>query len=79
MRMEFESVSKKALEEHTEGRRPVGRPRGRWLDVVGTDDKKMFKWKNWRMSAEDRDAWRRRINEAKAQVELYHHRRKIRI
>jgi hypothetical protein len=63
-------VSKKALKVYTEGRRPVERRRERWLDVVGTDIQRIFKCRNWRGSAKDRDAWRRRIVEAKAQVEV---------
>jgi hypothetical protein len=34
------------------------------------DAKSMSKCKNWRRSAKDRDAWRRRIEEAKAHVGL---------
>jgi hypothetical protein len=37
---------------------------------VDRDVKRTLKYKNWRRSAEDRDAWRRRIEEAKAQVVL---------
>jgi hypothetical protein len=43
-----ERVPKKALEEYIGGRRPVGRPRGRWLDVVD----RMLKCQNWKMLAE---------------------------
>ena len=37
LRVKVERVPKKALEEYIEGRRPVGRPRGRWLDAVDRD------------------------------------------
>jgi hypothetical protein len=40
------------LEGYIERRRPVGRPRGRWLDAVAKDAKR---------SAEDRDGWWWRI------------------
>jgi len=63
-------VAKKALKGYTEGRRPVGRPRGKWLDDVDRDAKRMLECRNWRKSAEDRDAWRQRIEEAKDQVWL---------
>jgi hypothetical protein len=36
---------------------------------VDRDAKRMLKFRNWR-SAEERDAWRQRIEEAKAQVGL---------
>jgi hypothetical protein len=42
-------------------RRAVGKPRGRWIDAVDRDAKRMFKCKNRGRSAEDRGAWRRRI------------------
>jgi hypothetical protein len=60
MRMD-ERVSKKAIKGQIEGRRPVGRPRGRWLDVADRDAMRMLKCRKWRRMAEDRDAWRRRI------------------
>ena len=37
MRMKDERVPKKALKGYREGRRPVGSPRGRWLDKVDRD------------------------------------------
>jgi hypothetical protein len=35
-------VSKKALRGYTEGRRPVGRPRERWLNAV---DRESWQWR----------------------------------
>jgi hypothetical protein len=63
-----ESVPKKGLKGHIEGRRPVGRSRERWLDALDRDTKSMLKCRNWSKSAEDRDARRRRTEESKAQV-----------
>ena len=60
-RMVDESVPEKSLNGYTEGRRPVGRPGGRYLDAVDRDGQGMLKCRNWRRSAENRDAWRRRI------------------
>jgi hypothetical protein len=60
-----ERAPKKELEEYVKGGRPVGRPRGRWIDAVDKDDERMLKCKNWRRSAEDRDDWKRRNEEAK--------------
>ena len=45
-------------------------PRGRWLDVVDRDAKRMLKFRNWRRSAEGRGARRPRIEEAKDRVGL---------
>jgi hypothetical protein len=69
MRMEGR-VAKKALKVCIEERRPVGRPRGKWLDDVDRDAKRMLECRNWRKSAEDRDASRQRIEKAKDQVWL---------
>jgi hypothetical protein len=76
MRIKDERVHKKAQGGYIEGR-IAGRPRRRWLDAADLDVK-MLKCRNWRRSAEDRDAWKRKINEAKAQVGLLCHRRKRR-
>jgi hypothetical protein len=98
MRTKDERVAKRALKGYTEGRKPVGRPRGRCLDAVDRDGKRTFidhchraetqlqsintisyhiiyhitlmKCRNWRRSAENRDAWRWSIEEAKSQVGL---------
>jgi len=68
--MKNERVLKRALQGNKEGRRSVGRPRGRWLDAVDRDAKRMLKWRNWRRLADDRGDWRWRNKEAKAQVGL---------
>jgi hypothetical protein len=65
-----ERVLKRALQGYTEGKRPAGRPRGRWLDAVDRDAKRMLKWRSWRRLADDRDTWRQQNKEAKAQVGL---------
>lgn len=64
MKMNNKWVPMKALEEYTERGRPVGRPRGKWIDVVDRDAKTTLKCKNWRRSAEDRDVWKRRLEQA---------------
>jgi len=43
MRMKDERVPKKAVKGHTEGRRLVGKPRGRWFDSVDRAAKRMSK------------------------------------
>jgi len=39
------------------------------LDAVAREAKRMLKFRKWR-TVEDRDAWRRKIEETEAQVEL---------
>jgi hypothetical protein len=56
MTVKEQSVPKKALKGYTEGRGPVGRPRGRWLDAVDRDSTRMLKCRNGRRAAEDREA-----------------------
>jgi hypothetical protein len=63
-------VPKKVLKGKIEGRGPGGRTRGRWIDAMGRDAKRILKCRNCRRSAEDRVAWRRRIKVVKAQVGL---------
>jgi hypothetical protein len=41
-----------------EGRRPVGRSRGRWLVAVIRVGKRVLMCRNWRRSTEDREVWR---------------------
>ena len=62
MGIKEERVPKKTLIGYTKGR-----PRGRCLDTVDRDAKRMLKRRLWRMTAEDRDAWSRTIEEDKAQ------------
>jgi len=69
-------VTRKALEGYIAEKRPVGRPRGRCLDAVDRDAKVVLKCRNWRRSAEDRVAWRRRMDKTKAQVGLQRHGRR---
>jgi hypothetical protein len=68
--MKDEWAPQKALKGYIKGRRYVEKPRGRWRDAADKDAKSMLKCKNWTKLAEDRDDWRRRIEEAKAQVGL---------
>ena len=74
MKMREERVLKKALKEHVKGGRPVARPRGRWLDAVGRDGKRILTCRSCGRSAEDRGGWRRRIGETKAEAKLKRHR-----
>jgi hypothetical protein len=48
-----------------EGRRPVRRVRGKCLDAVEREAM-MFKCGNWKRLAEDREAWRWRIEDGRS-------------
>jgi hypothetical protein len=70
MRLKDERVTKKSLKGYIEGRRPVGRSRGRWLDKEDREAEELLKCRTRRKSADGRDAWRQRIEESKARVVL---------
>jgi hypothetical protein len=54
--MDTSRIAKIILEWRPMGRRPLGRPRQRWLDDV-CDDLKVLKVRNWKESAVRRKAW----------------------
>jgi hypothetical protein len=74
LRTKEERALKRALKGSKDWRRPVGRPRGKWMDAVDKDAKSMLKFTNWRRSAEVTIIWRRRTGEAKTQVGQWRHR-----
>jgi hypothetical protein len=47
------------------GTRPKGRPRGRWIDAIEEDMRKM-KVREWKNVAQDRKRWGRIVRDAKA-------------
>jgi hypothetical protein len=48
--MKDEWVPKTAMKGYTERRKPVRRHRGRWLDAVDRDDKRMLTCRMWRLA-----------------------------
>lgn len=64
-RMPMERVVRRTVTQTPEGRRPPGRPRGRWMDNVKEDLKKL-KVRNWANLTQNRDEWRHVVEEAKA-------------
>lgn len=61
-------TQEKALKGYTEERRPVGRPKRRWIDTGDRNARRMLKCKNWRSSAEGREVWRRRIEDVRSKM-----------
>jgi hypothetical protein len=46
-----------------EGKRPLGRPRSRWVDNIKMDLRETgVDWANWIQLAEDRTTWRACVN-----------------
>jgi hypothetical protein len=55
---------------HMFGKRPVGKPKKRWMDAVKEDIYPILNWRNWEAKAQDRDEWRSIIRKAKARFGL---------
>jgi hypothetical protein len=68
-RMENTRIPKKALNAKFGGTRTVGRPIGRWEDVVRRDAAGMIQCRNWKRATDDRTTWRQKT-EAKARYGL---------
>jgi len=56
-------IARAALEWKPQGKRPRGRPKRRWIDVV--EDLRILGVKDWRETAQDRDRWRSVVMAAK--------------
>jgi len=56
---------KRIFNQKLEGKRPVGRPGARWAVKIQRDTRSMLGTPNWRKAAEDRDGWRKKIEQAK--------------
>ena len=69
-RMDDDKIPKRLLKRHPEGRRPPGRPRTRWEDSIDADSESLLGLRNWRTRSLNRDDWRRRLREARAQLGL---------
>ena len=53
----------RVLEERPEGKRPLGRPMGRWEDNIKADLQEVEWWgMDWIDLAQDRDRWRALVN-----------------
>ena len=65
MRMEEERITKKVLNGKCHNKRPVGKPRIRWEDVIQRDTSQILGIKGWRRPAEHREEWRRLLREAR--------------
>ena len=62
-RMEVESAAYKFLVGKREGKRPLGRPRLRWVDNIRIDLQEVgCGYWDWIGLAQDRDGWRKLVN-----------------
>jgi hypothetical protein len=65
-RMDGKCISKSILESSFIGKRPVDKPRKRWINAVKIDSKEILKVINWKRESQDGQVWRRHLKEAKA-------------
>jgi hypothetical protein len=68
--MEEEIIPQKVIDGKFHKRRPVGKPRTRWKDVVRRDTSEFLGIRGWRRRAEDGGEWRRLLKEARTQKGL---------
>jgi len=63
VRIGEESGAYRVLVEKPEGKRPLGRPRCRWVDNIGNDLQEVgCGYMDWIGLAQDRDGWRRLVS-----------------
>jgi hypothetical protein len=65
-RMESQSIPRMVMAGQMFGKRPVGKPKKRWMVAVKEDSYQILNWRNWEVKAQDRDEWRSKIKKAKA-------------
>ena len=68
-RMAEHEIPKKIMGNKFEGKRSVGRPRLRWMDGV-LEDLRKLRIKGWWLVAWDREAGKKVLREAEAQIGL---------
>jgi hypothetical protein len=56
----------KKILENIIAKRPVGKPRNRWVNSVKIDSRGILKMRNWKRESLDSEVWRRYLKGAKA-------------
>jgi hypothetical protein len=69
MRRSEEETIRAVIEWQPKGKRPRGRPRKRWLDII-EEDLKTVEVKEWKEIIQDREKWRDTVLAAKTPIEL---------
>jgi hypothetical protein len=67
--MDGKLIPKRILESNFIGKRPVAKPRKRWINEVEVDSKEILKVRNWKRESQDRQVWRHHLKEAKARLQ----------
>jgi hypothetical protein len=59
-------ILKRVLESNITGKRPVGKPRKRWVNATEIGNREVLKVRNLERESIDRQIWRRHLEKAKA-------------
>jgi hypothetical protein len=51
-------ILKRILESNIIGKRPVGKPRKRWVNAAEINSREILKVRNWKRESIDRQVWR---------------------
>jgi hypothetical protein len=62
--MDGKRILKSILESNFIGKRPIDKPRKRWINAVEIDSKEILKVRNWKRESQDRQVWRCHLKEA---------------
>jgi hypothetical protein len=69
--MEGKRIPKRILESNFIGKRPVSKPRKRWINAVEIESREILKVRNWKRESQDRQVWRRcAIEEEEESIQL---------
>jgi hypothetical protein len=66
--MDEKRIPRRILERNTIGKRPIGNPRKRWINVVEIESRVILKVGSWKRESLERQVWKRHLKEAKARL-----------
>jgi hypothetical protein len=64
----LDSIPQKALRATLTRNRPVGKPRKGRKDAVTEDAASLLQCRNWKLTAQNRNVWRQKLQEAKPRI-----------
>jgi hypothetical protein len=68
--MDGKCIIKITVEENIIGKRPVGKPRKRWVNAMETDSREILNARNWKREYLGRQVWRRHLKKVKAGLQV---------
>jgi hypothetical protein len=64
--MDSRHIPRKMLYDTIGGKRPISKPKRRWIEAVKEDSRKILGIGNWKREALDRQVWKGYLHKAKA-------------